>query len=183
MKDKTIRSHIFITLKGFIIGIANIIPGVSGGTLALVLGVYERMINSINHFSLHTMASVLKALSFRRRHIDAFKKEMKEVDMLFLLLLLLGIAVAFVAFSKMMTALLETRHEVTYGFFFGLILASVAHPVLDHPPEKHWRLRRHGHRHRSRRAHSVAIPDAERVRMAQDAAASQATAGLGFGHA
>ena len=183
MKDKTIQSHIFIALKGFVIGIANIIPGVSGGTMALVLGVYERMINSINHFSFHTVASVFKALSFRRRHIDAFKKEMKQVDMLFLLLLLLGIAAAFVAFSRMMTALLETRHEVTYGFFFGLILASIAVPYSI--------IRRKNAVVFAVMAIgvavvvliSVAIPDAERIRMAQDAAASEASAGLDFGHA
>ena len=184
MKDKNIKkSNMVVLLKGSIIGIANIIPGVSGGTLALALGVYERMINSINNFSFNTVTSVFKALTFKRKHVEAFKKEMKKVDMRFLLLLLLGIAAAFIAFSKLMTALLETHHEVTYGFFFGLILASIAIPYAI-----------------IRRKNvtvfisiaigiaivvlvSIAIPDSERVRMAQDAAVSQTSTGLDFGHA
>ncbi len=124
-------SKLFIAVKGFVIGIANIIPGVSGGTIALVLNVYERMINSINNFSLHTLAALGKVLTFSRKNRDAFKKEMRKVDMLFLLLLLLGIAAAFIAFSKLMTALLENSHDIAYGFFFGLILASIIVPMRE----------------------------------------------------
>lgn len=184
MKDKAIRkSNLFIFIKGFAIGIANIIPGVSGGTLALVLGVYERLIDSINHFSLNTAASVFKVFTFKRRHIETFKDEMKKVDMRFLLVLFSGVAVAFVAFSKLMTTLLETHHEVTYGFFFGLILASIAIPFSI-----------------IRQKNiitavgitlgtalviliSVAVPDSERIRMAEEAAASQTAAGLDLGQA
>jgi len=120
-----------VAIKGFFIGIANIIPGVSGGTLALVLKVYTRMMNAINNFSFYTIVSCIKALSFKKQSINAFKKEMKKVDMAFLLILLLGIAAAFIAFSKLMTALLVSYHEIVYGFFFGLILASIAVPFIE----------------------------------------------------
>jgi putative membrane protein len=125
------KDYASAAIKGFFIGIANIIPGVSGGTLALVLKVYTRMMNAINNFSFFTIVSCIKALSFRKPHIDAFKNEMKKVDMAFLLILLLGIAAAFVAFSKLMTTLLVSYHEIVYGFFFGLILASIAVPFME----------------------------------------------------
>ncbi len=125
------KEYSSVAVKGFFIGIANIIPGVSGGTLALVLKVYTRMMNAINNFSFYTIVSCIKALSLKRQHIDAFKKEMKKVDMAFLLILLLGIAAAFIAFSKLMTSLLVSYHEIVYGFFFGLILASVAVPFME----------------------------------------------------
>ncbi len=129
MKEKTtVRSKTSTCLKGFAIGIANIIPGVSGGTLALVLGIYERIIISINSFSFNTVVSIFKVFSFKRKYIQAFKKEMRKVDMPFLLLVLLGIAIAFITFSRVITGLLGTWHEVTYGFFFGLIFASVPVP-------------------------------------------------------
>lgn len=120
--------HITPVLKGFAIGIANIIPGVSGGTLALILGIYERFISSLSGFSFHSLKTILFLLSFKRRHYDAFRVEMKRVDGLFLASLLIGIGLAFAAFSSLMTYMIESHHDITYGFFFGLILASIIVP-------------------------------------------------------
>ena len=61
-------------INGFLIGIANIIPGMSGGTLALVLGIYERLINALRNIGINTAKSTIGLLSFRQRHIYLFKK-------------------------------------------------------------------------------------------------------------
>lgn len=116
-------------LKGFIIGIANIIPGVSGGTLALILNIYERMLKSLSNFSVHSLKTIIFLFSFKRTHYSEFRKEMKRVDGLFFAMMLIGIAAAFVTFSSLMTFLIETYHDITYGFFFGLILASIKVPL------------------------------------------------------
>ncbi len=126
-KTKTLI-YLLIILKGFIIGIANIIPGVSGGTVALILNIYKRIIVSIGELSFHTIKSILKLFSFRRKHFDNFKREMIRVDALFLVLILFGAIAAFITFSNLITVLLETQHDITYGFFFGLILASIVIP-------------------------------------------------------
>ncbi|MBT3320245.1 MAG: DUF368 domain-containing protein [Clostridia bacterium] len=120
--------RITVLLKGFAIGIANIIPGVSGGTLALILGIYERLVTALSNFSFHSAKTIIFLFSFKRRHYEAFRAEMKRVDGLFLASVLVGIALAFVAFSSLMTYMIETYHDITYGFFFGLILASIKVP-------------------------------------------------------
>lgn len=128
IRKANIFIYLLIILKGFIIGIANIIPGVSGGTVALILNIYKRMITSIGNLSLSTIKAAIKLFSFRKKHFNDFKKEMMRVDALFLVLLLIGAAAAIIIFSNLITILLETRHDVTYGFFFGLILASIVIP-------------------------------------------------------
>lgn len=128
VKKTNIPTYLLIILKGFILGISNIIPGVSGGTVALILNIYKRIIASIGKLSFITIKSIIRLLSFRRKHFDNFKKEMIHVDALFLVLILFGAAAAFIAFSNLITILLETQHDITYGFFFGLILASIVIP-------------------------------------------------------
>ncbi len=128
VRKTNIFIYLLIVLKGFIIGIANIIPGVSGGTVALILNIYKRIIASIGNLSFSTIKSIIRLFSFRKKHFNDFKKEMIRVDALFLILILFGAAVAIIVFSNLITILLETRHDITYGFFFGLILASIVIP-------------------------------------------------------
>ncbi len=123
------KNKLVLVFKGFVIGIANIIPGVSGGTLALILGIYERFIKSLSNFSLHSLKTIVMLLSFKRKRYEEFKDEMKRIDALFLLLIFIGLGAALVAFSSFMTYLIENHHDITYGFFFGLILASVKVPL------------------------------------------------------
>ena len=108
-------------LRGVVFGLANITPGVSGGTMALILGIYQRMITAIGNLGPRTFTSVFKGWR-------AFVEEMKRVDMLFLGTLGVGAAVAIVAVAKLMTYLLVHQHDPTYGFFFGLVLVSVVVP-------------------------------------------------------
>lgn len=130
--DRARKTNIFIYLliivKGFIIGIANIIPGLSGGTVALILNIYERMIAAIGNLSFSTVKAIIMLFSFRKKYFNDFKKEMMRVDAIFLILIAAGAGAAIVIFSNLITILLETRHDITYGFFFGLILTSIVIP-------------------------------------------------------
>jgi putative membrane protein len=108
-------------LRGVAIGLANIIPGVSGGTMALILGIYQRLITAIGNLGVGTVTSV-----FRGRR--AFVEEMKRIDAFLLGTLAVGALGAIVAVAKLMTYLLEHQHDPTYGFFFGLVLVSVVVP-------------------------------------------------------
>ncbi len=119
---------VLVLLKGGIIGIANIIPGVSGGTLALVLGLYERLITAIHNISLKTVLSFLKLFTFKKGSWNEFREEMNRIDVIFLILLTAGAFGAIVALANLMTYLLEFWHDPTYGFFFGLVMISIIAP-------------------------------------------------------
>ncbi|MCK5241741.1 DUF368 domain-containing protein [bacterium] len=113
-----------VFLKGTVIGIANIIPGVSGGTMALVLGIYERLIAAIHNISLETVKSCFGVLKMKAAAREVFWREMRRIDVFFLGTLGLGAVVAIVALANAMTYLLEKQHDPTYGFFFGLVAVS-----------------------------------------------------------
>jgi putative membrane protein len=113
---------------GAIIGIANIIPGVSGGTLALVLGIYEKLIQSIHNISIETVKSSFKLFTFKKDAFLNFKVEMQRINGAFLLKITIGAFSAIALLAKLMTFLLKHQHDPTYGFFFGLVLVSVIAP-------------------------------------------------------
>jgi putative membrane protein len=125
---KKILEFIIGIIKGGVIGIANIIPGVSGGTMALVLGIYERLIGAIRNISSGTVMAFLKLFSFKKAQFENFKKELNRIDAYFLSKLVLGALIAIAALAKLMTYLLTEWHDPTYGFFFGLVLVSVVVP-------------------------------------------------------
>ena len=100
MKDK-----VLLILKGFVLGIANIIPGVSGGTLAITLGIYERMIEAISHF------------------FSNFKDNLK-----FVMFLGIGILISLALFSNVIGFCLDNYQFATILFFIGIILGGM--PIL-----------------------------------------------------
>ena len=116
-------------LKGAVIGVANIIPGVSGGTMALVLGIYERLIDAIHNISLNTITATLGLVRLNKPAFARFKEEMIRIDALYLIRIATGALAAIVALAKLMTYLLQTWHDPTYGFFFGLVLVSALVPL------------------------------------------------------
>jgi len=99
-------------------GSADIIPGVSGGTMALILGIYERLLGAIRSFDSVWLASLLKL-----RFAAAFARN----DLFFLLPLGIGILSALLFFTRVvpLPTLIHTHPESVYGLFFGLILASI----------------------------------------------------------
>ena len=118
-----ILSLLSLIFKGGLIGIANIIPGVSGGTMAMVLGIYERMIRSLNCIGIGT---VKKIMSFK---ITDIRRECQRIDVGFLFLIAVGAAMAIVTTSKLIVLLITEQHDPTYGFFCGLILLSILTPL------------------------------------------------------
>lgn len=106
-------------LKGFCMGSADIIPGVSGGTMALILGIYERLLNAISSFNRIWLKNL-----FQLRLAEAFARN----DLLFLVPLAAGIVLALLFFTRVipLPTLIITQPEMIYGLFFGLITASIA---------------------------------------------------------
>ena len=105
-------------LRGFCMGSADIVPGVSGGTMALILGIYQRLLRAIRSFDRAWLLDVLGL------HIS---RALARNDLWFLVPLALGILFAILFFTRVvpLPELIVTRPEIIYGLFFGLILASV----------------------------------------------------------
>jgi len=109
-----------VTLKGMAMGVAELVPGVSGGTIAFVAGIYEELILSINNINL----SLLKTLKTK-----GFSAFWSEINGNFLLALLAGMILSIFSFSKVISWLLENEPIPLWSFFFGLVLASVVYIV------------------------------------------------------
>ncbi|MCD8157957.1 MAG: DUF368 domain-containing protein [Clostridiales bacterium] len=97
---------VLLILKGMLMGIANIIPGVSGGTIAVVLRIFDPMIEAINNFY---------------KSKEAFKKHIR-----FLVILFIGCLLGIGAFSKLIKAGLESYSFPTCMFFAGLVVGSIS---------------------------------------------------------
>ncbi|MBU4534299.1 MAG: DUF368 domain-containing protein [Euryarchaeota archaeon] len=100
-------------------GIADIMPGVSGGTIALITGIYERLVHSISKINFKFVKPFLKGDIVQAKVILK-----KEVDFQLFVPLLLGIGLAIISMSQVMSFMLENYTAFTYAFFSGLILAS-----------------------------------------------------------
>ncbi len=105
-----------LSLKGLCMGSADVIPGVSGGTIALITGIYEDLIGALKSFD---AAMVNKAL-----HFD-LKGALACVHIRFLLSLFFGIAIAIISLARLMNFLLNDYPVFTWSLFFGLISASI----------------------------------------------------------
>ncbi len=110
------RSYLILALKGMGMGAANVIPGVSGGTIALITGIFEKLILSIKSFDSHAARLLLK------RQIKDF---IDYTSLYFLIAVFAGVAVAIVALARVLDPLFEDYPVYVWAFFFGLILASV----------------------------------------------------------
>ena len=112
---KRLWNNITVAIKGACMGAADVIPGVSGGTIAFITGIYDQLIGSINSIN----AEALK-LFFTGK----FKEFWKHINGTFLLSLFCGILFSVVALAGLMQYLLESHPIQTWAFFFGLIVAS-----------------------------------------------------------
>jgi len=98
-------------------GTANVIPGVSGGTIALIAGIFERLIDAIkNTFSLKSLQLLLKR---------DFKDLINHIDLSFLISILIGIAFAIISVAKLLEFLFANHPTSVWAFFFGLVMASI----------------------------------------------------------
>ncbi len=116
--------------SGFMMGVANIIPGVSGGTLLLVMGMYQRVISALSGLKASNTSQMLQHASGvlfsskRKEHLQALGKQLSSLDLFFVTRLLIGAAGAILLLSGVMKYLLENQFSNTYAFFFGLIIIS-----------------------------------------------------------
>jgi len=119
----TLRDLAGIYLRGLGMGAADAVPGVSGGTIALITGIYERLISAVTAIKPGRLQTILGGLRTEGR--PEAVGALREIDTGFLLALGAGIATAVVTVLRLVSILLETNPVETYGFFFGLIGASV----------------------------------------------------------
>lgn len=113
---KNVLSRFSVFLKGMAMGIADIIPGVSGGTIAIIMGIYEEFLNTLNKIDF-----MIFRLLFKRE----FQKIWKNYNLSFLLSLLLGIFTSILILSHYITFLIKNHPIALWSFFFGLIFSSI----------------------------------------------------------
>ncbi len=116
MENRNLLQYVIVTLKGMAMGAADVVPGVSGGTIAFISGIYEELITSINNvnFSL-----------FKIWKKDGFKAAWEQLNGNFLLALFLGIFISLFSLATLVSWLLENEPILLWSFFFGLVAASV----------------------------------------------------------
>lgn len=109
-------TQLFLVLKGMAMGAANVIPGVSGGTIAFITGIYERLIHALKSIDLQALK-----LFFTGR----WKDFGAHIDFQFLFWLFLGVGISILSLAKLLEWALTEKEALTLAFFFGLILASI----------------------------------------------------------
>lgn len=117
--------------KGFCVGFVDVVPGVSGGTIALILGIYVELVNTIKNLNLRWIGPVWRWLTQGRKPEDraALLREFEALNLGFLLVLAAGIVSAIIFGSMVIPPLIDRYPEAMRGLFFGLILASVIVPL------------------------------------------------------
>ena len=115
-------SHFLIFFKGMAMGIADIIPGVSGGTIAIITGVYEEFLSSLNNLDLNLFKSLIKG---------NIKVTWDKYNLSFLSTLLLGIITSMIILSHYITYLINEHPIPLWSFFFGLILSGIFVLIKD----------------------------------------------------
>jgi len=116
MGGRNLTHYVVIALKGMAMGIAELVPGVSGGTIAFVAGIYEELISSINNISPNTLGLWRK---------EGFKSFWQQLNGSFLIVLFIGMIISIFSFSKIISWLLEHEPIPLWSFFFGLVAASI----------------------------------------------------------
>jgi putative membrane protein len=115
MTNRTLKDYILLGVKGACMGAADVVPGVSGGTIAFISGIYEELINSIRSINATAVRLLLKG---------RLKEFWRAINGNFLVSILAGILFSIVALVKAITYLLEHEPILIWSFFFGLVLAS-----------------------------------------------------------
>jgi putative membrane protein len=115
-KPKTPMEYIRLFFSGFAMGSADIVPGVSGGTMAFILGVYETLIDAIKSFNLD---AIRLAIGFKLGEL------FEHIPIRFLIALGLGILSAILLLASLLEGWLETQPTLVFAFFGGLIIASI----------------------------------------------------------
>lgn len=113
---KFFPDYFFITLKGIAMGAADVVPGVSGGTIAFISGIYQELIDSINKVDFSFFLTWKK---------ESFQAAWQKINGSFLLSLIIGIAISILSLAKVITHLLKNEPIAVWSFFFGLVISSI----------------------------------------------------------
>jgi putative membrane protein len=114
--ERSIKDYIFLSLKGIAMGAADVVPGVSGGTIAFITGIYEELLNTINSVNLEAL---------KKLKTEGLKSFWKHINGNFIVALFLGIGISVYKLAGLITHLMETQATLLWSFFFGLIIASI----------------------------------------------------------
>ncbi len=115
-KDRTPKDYAYLGLTGMTMGAADVVPGVSGGTMAFIMGIYQELIQAIKSFDVELAK---KALRFDVKGV------LEHIPWRFLLALGIGIGLSVVTLAHAVTYTLENHRNLLYAFFFGLVAASI----------------------------------------------------------
>lgn len=113
---RVLKDYLIIGLKGMAMGAADVVPGVSGGTIAFISGIYEELLTSISNINFSL---------FKTFKSDGFKAVWKLLNGNFLISLFIGIFISILSLAKVIKYLLENHSILLWSFFFGLVLASL----------------------------------------------------------
>jgi putative membrane protein len=116
MQLQSRTNYLILAIKGFFMGAANVVPGVSGGTMALILGIYEELIHAIRSFNLRFLRLFVML---------KIKEAISSLAWPFLLPVAAGVLAATLSLAQLLSWLLFTYPIMVWSFFFGLILSSV----------------------------------------------------------
>ncbi len=114
--QRSFKDYLTITLKGMAMGAADVVPGVSGGTIAFITGIYQELISTISGINLGLFTTWKE---------EGFKAMWKEANGTFIVALLTGILISIFTVMRLTNYLLEEHPILIWSFFFGLILASI----------------------------------------------------------
>lgn len=114
--NRSLKDYIIISLKGMAMGAADVVPGVSGGTIAFISGIYEELLTAISSFNFGLIKVLRK---------EGIASVWKKANGNFLLSLFLGIFISIISLAKVLKWLLENEPILLWSFFFGLVLASI----------------------------------------------------------
>ena len=115
---RSLFDYLLLLLKGMAMGAADVVPGVSGGTIAFISGIYEELLETINSVNF----GVLKTLKN-----NGIKTAWKSINGNFIVTLFLGIGISIASLAKLISYLLEAHPILIWSFFFGLVLASIVY--------------------------------------------------------
>lgn len=125
-RQRTLWDYIVLFIKGLLVGAANVIPGVSGGTIAFLTGIYQELVDSLKSIDGPAM-----------KYLFTFKWKSfgKKVNFGFLLAVCAGLVVSIFSLARLMTYLMKYQPIAIWSFFFGLVIASAVYVLRE---IKHW---------------------------------------------
>ncbi|WP_203292737.1 DUF368 domain-containing protein [Luteirhabdus pelagi] len=116
MPKRNLLQYISVAAKGMAMGAADVVPGVSGGTIAFISGIYEELISTIHNIDLGF---------FKKWKKEGFRAAWDHYNLTFLLALFGGVAISILSLAKVITWLLSNHPILVWSFFFGLVIASI----------------------------------------------------------